>query len=252
MHEAARHVPDAGVLLGEPASPIALGRRRRGTAACTARAARPRRQQRRLDDGARRAWQFPSAASASLCRRADGEIRAGQYRRRSRDRESERVRAGQRPARRATMCRLSAYQEPFAPPKLASSMAASASTCANSNTARRARARGLVAPDVSRHDPRRRREDRVLARSTGTRDVRVAPTRVRATRVARARRVSSRANALRSNARSAPSTTSIFSSAAAAGSASRTWSNASTTLNQCSSSGSGTCASRSSRSRTRA
>ena len=55
-----------------PASPAALGRRRHRAAARAAHLARPRREQRRLDDGARRARQPASAASAvrtSTCRR---------------------------------------------------------------------------------------------------------------------------------------------------------------------------------------
>ncbi len=61
--------------------------------------ARPRREQRRLDDGARRAGQPGRRHPQPVRRRADGKVRARQHGRRSRHREPERVRASQRAAR---------------------------------------------------------------------------------------------------------------------------------------------------------
>ena len=62
-------------------------------AARAAHLARPRREQRRLDDGARRARQPARRHPQPVRRRADGEIRTRQHGRRSGDREPERVRA---------------------------------------------------------------------------------------------------------------------------------------------------------------
>ena len=93
LREAAQHVPDAGVFRREPESPSAVGRQRRRAAARATHSARPRRDERRLDDGARRERQPARRHPQPLCRRADGEVRASQHGSRAADREPQRVRA---------------------------------------------------------------------------------------------------------------------------------------------------------------
>ena len=74
-----------------PVSPVALGRSRHRPAARAARATRSRREQRRLADGARRAWQSHRRHPQRLCRRAGREVRGAEHSCHAADPESGRV-----------------------------------------------------------------------------------------------------------------------------------------------------------------
>ena len=83
---------------------LQVGRPRRRAAARAAHSARSQHQQRRLDDGARRARQPLGGIRNPIRRRADGEVRADQYGGRAVDRESERLRAARTACRERRSC----------------------------------------------------------------------------------------------------------------------------------------------------